>query len=71
MPLALASDEELLRRKSFDALEISGVLYRPPATFRGPRPVIINVHGGPVDRERPRFLTTHCGWSSARLSPLQ
>ena len=35
---------------------ISGVLYRPPAKFTGPRPVMINIHGGPNDaRERPRF----------------
>jgi dipeptidyl aminopeptidase/acylaminoacyl peptidase len=49
-------DAEIVRWKSFDGLEISGVLYRPPAAFKGPRPVIINVHGGPVERERPRAL---------------
>jgi dipeptidyl aminopeptidase/acylaminoacyl peptidase len=32
------------------------VLYRPAARFTGPRPVIINVHGGPERRERPRGL---------------
>jgi dipeptidyl aminopeptidase/acylaminoacyl peptidase len=31
-------------------------LYRPAARFLGPRPVIINVHGGPELRERPRGL---------------
>jgi dipeptidyl aminopeptidase/acylaminoacyl peptidase len=31
-------------------------VYRPPARFTGPRPVIINVHGGPDERERPRAL---------------
>ena len=49
-------DAEVVEWKSFDGLAISGVLYRPPARFTGPRPVIINVHGGPVERERPRFL---------------
>src|SRR5688572_3863448 len=49
-------DAEIVRWKSFDGLEISGVLYRPPAVFKGPRPVIINVHGGPVERERPRAI---------------
>jgi dipeptidyl aminopeptidase/acylaminoacyl peptidase len=49
-------DAEIVKWKSFDGLEISGVLYRPPASFTGPRPVIINVHGGPVDRERPRAI---------------
>lgn len=42
--------------KSFDDLTISGLLYRPPARFTGPRPVIINIHGGPELRERPRAL---------------
>jgi dipeptidyl aminopeptidase/acylaminoacyl peptidase len=49
-------DAEIVKWSSFDGLEISGVLYRPAARFEGPRPVIINVHGGPVDRERPRAI---------------
>jgi dipeptidyl aminopeptidase/acylaminoacyl peptidase len=49
-------DAELVRWKSFDGLMIPGILYRPPARFSGPRPVIINVHGGPDQRERPRPL---------------
>jgi dipeptidyl aminopeptidase/acylaminoacyl peptidase len=49
-------EAEVFEWKSFDGLSIGGVLYRPPSRFTGKRPVIINVHGGPVDRERPRFL---------------
>ena len=49
-------EAEVFDWKSFDGLSIGGVLYRPPSRFPGRRPVIINVHGGPVDRERPRFL---------------
>ena len=49
-------DAEIVRWNSFDGLAISGVLYRPPARFSGARPVIINVHGGPDQRERPRAL---------------
>jgi dipeptidyl aminopeptidase/acylaminoacyl peptidase len=49
-------DAELVRWKSFDGLMIPGVLYRPPPRFTGPRPVIINIHGGPDERERPRAL---------------
>jgi dipeptidyl aminopeptidase/acylaminoacyl peptidase len=49
-------DAEIVRWPAFDGREISGVLYRPPARFTGPRPVIINIHGGPQERERPRFL---------------
>ena len=51
-------EPEIVRWKSFDGLTISGVLYRPPARFTGPRPVMINIHGGPGgsgSRERPRY----------------
>jgi dipeptidyl aminopeptidase/acylaminoacyl peptidase len=51
-------EPEIVRWKSFDGLMISGVLYRPPTRFTGPRPVIINIHGGPggsTSRERPRY----------------
>ena len=50
------ADAELIEWKSFDGREISGFMYRPPASFKGPRPVLINVHGGPEAQERPRFL---------------
>jgi len=49
-------EAETIRWKSFDGLSISGVLYRPPDRFEGPRPVIVNIHGGPELRERPRAL---------------
>jgi dipeptidyl aminopeptidase/acylaminoacyl peptidase len=49
-------EAELIEWKSFDGRMIPGILYRPPARFTGPRPVIINVHGGPEDRQRPRPL---------------
>ena len=49
-------EAETIRWKSFDGLAISGVLYRPPARFKGRRPVIVNIHGGPELRERPRAL---------------
>ena len=51
-------EPEIVRWKSFDGLVISGVLYRPPARFTGPRPVLISIHGGPggsSSRERPRY----------------
>jgi len=50
------SEAELVRWKSFDGLEISGFLYRPPAKFTGKRPVIINIHGGPEGQSQPGFL---------------
>ena len=49
-------DARVVSWKSFDGLEIPGVLYPAAARFTGPRPVIINVHGGPAERERPRNL---------------
>ncbi len=50
------SEAELVRWKSFDGRDISGFLYMPPARFSGPRPVIINIHGGPEGQSRPTFL---------------
>jgi dipeptidyl aminopeptidase/acylaminoacyl peptidase len=50
------SEPELVRWKSFDGREITGFYYRPPARFAGPRPVIVNIHGGPESQTRPRFL---------------
>ncbi len=47
---------ELVRFKSFDGREITGFLYRPPARFSGPRPVVVNIHGGPESQERPDFM---------------
>jgi dipeptidyl aminopeptidase/acylaminoacyl peptidase len=49
-------DAEIIRWKSFDGRMIPGILYRPAKRFTGPRPVMINVHGGPEARERPRGL---------------
>ncbi|MFN2499055.1 MAG: prolyl oligopeptidase family serine peptidase [Pyrinomonadaceae bacterium] len=47
---------ELVKWTSFDGRSISGFLYRPPAKFTGPRPVVINIHGGPEGQSRPGFL---------------
>ena len=49
------SEAELIRWKSFDGRSISGFLYRPPAKFKGKRPVIIGLHGGPQTQTRPSF----------------
>ena len=47
---------ELIKWKSFDGMEISGFLYRPPAKFTGKRPVMVDIHGGPEGEWRPGFL---------------
>jgi dienelactone hydrolase len=50
-------EPELVRWKSFDGRTISGYLYVPnPRRFSGPRPVIIDIHGGPESQWRPGFL---------------
>ncbi|MEY2882847.1 MAG: hypothetical protein RL490_571, partial [Pseudomonadota bacterium] len=47
----------LLTVKSFDGLEVSGLLYTPdPAKFAGKRPLILDIHGGPEGQTRPGFL---------------
>ena len=50
------SEPELVRWQSFDQQKISGFLYRPSAQFKGKRPVVINIHGGPESQFRPSFL---------------
>lgn len=50
------AEAELVRWKAFDGRTISGFLYMPPAKFSGPRPVVINIHGGPEGQARPGFL---------------
>lgn len=49
-------EPELVHWKTWDNRMISGFLYRPPAKFEGPRPVIVNIHGGPEGQFRPGFL---------------
>lgn len=56
MVAAALPEAESIRWKSFDGREISGFLYRPPARFQGPRPVVIVIHGGPEGQSRPVFL---------------
>jgi dipeptidyl aminopeptidase/acylaminoacyl peptidase len=42
--------------KSFDGLELSGLLYQPDAAkFPGKRPVIVEIHGGPESQLRPDY----------------
>ncbi len=49
-------EPEVVRLKSFDGLTISALVYRPDAKkFPGPRPVLINIHGGPEAQSRPVF----------------
>jgi dipeptidyl aminopeptidase/acylaminoacyl peptidase len=49
-------EPETIRLQSFDGLAVSGFLYSPdPKKFPGPRPVLVNIHGGPEGQSRPVF----------------
>ena len=49
-------EAEIVKWKSFDGREISGLLNRPPARFTGKRPVLVNIHGGPEGQATIGFL---------------
>ena len=49
-------EAEIVKWKSFDGLEISGLINRAPARFTGKRPVLINIHGGPEGQATIGFL---------------
>jgi len=54
---AVNVEPRILTTKSFDGLEVSGLLYLPdPAKFAGPRPLIVSVHGGPEDQSTAGFM---------------
>ncbi|MEP6698642.1 MAG: prolyl oligopeptidase family serine peptidase [Verrucomicrobiota bacterium] len=56
IPAAKFVEPSLVRWKSFDEREITGFLYLPDAAkFPGPRPIVINIHGGPEAQFRPAF----------------
>jgi len=51
------AEPELIKFPSFDGKQISAFVYRPDAKkFPGPRPVLVNIHGGPEAQARPDFL---------------
>jgi dipeptidyl aminopeptidase/acylaminoacyl peptidase len=50
------SSARLIHWKSFDGRVVSGFLYAPAARFTGPRPVIVDIHGGPEGQSRPGYM---------------
>lgn len=50
--LAELPDQRIVRWTSFDGRTISGVLSLPPARFKGPRPVLMLMHGGPEGQSK-------------------
>lgn len=56
LDVAANVEPRILTTKSFDGLEVSGLLYLPdPAKFPGKRPLIVNVHGGPEGQSQAGF----------------
>lgn len=50
-------EPRILTTRSFDGLEVSGLLYLPdPARFPGKRPLIVDVHGGPEGQSTAGFM---------------
>ena len=61
-------EPKLVHWKSFDEREITGFLYQPdPKKFPGPRPIIVNIHGGPEAQARPGFAGRNNYHQRARL----
>lgn len=52
-------DQQIVRWPSFDGRSISGLLNLPPERFAGPRPVLIEIHGGPEAQARVGFMGRH------------
>ncbi|MDR3622490.1 MAG: prolyl oligopeptidase family serine peptidase [Paludisphaera borealis] len=49
-------EPELIRYPTFDGKKIPAFVYRPAGRSDAPRPVLIQIHGGPEAQYRPGFL---------------
>jgi dipeptidyl aminopeptidase/acylaminoacyl peptidase len=59
------AEPTLVEYSSFDGRKIPAFVYRPsPQKFAGPRPVLIDIHGGPEGQFRPSFLGRLNYWVS-------
>ncbi|HEV8535130.1 MAG TPA: S9 family peptidase [Candidatus Limnocylindria bacterium] len=64
-------EEELVSWTSFDGRSIPGFLLRPRGTPRGPRPTVIQVHGGPEGQARPLWNPLTVALVAAGFNVLQ
>ena len=48
-------EPQLIRFRSFDGLSVPAFVYRPKGRAARPRPVIVDIHGGPESQVRPGF----------------
>lgn len=53
--MAAFQEQQVIRWPSFDGRTISGLITRPPASFGGRRPVLIDIHGGPEGQAKVGF----------------
>ena len=49
-------EPQIIRYKSFDGRMISALVIMPPDKFKGPRPVLIDIHGGPEGQSTAGFM---------------
>ena len=64
-------EEELVGWRSFDGREIPGFLLRPRGAARGPRPTVVQVHGGPEGQARPLWNPLTVALVAAGFNVLQ
>jgi dipeptidyl aminopeptidase/acylaminoacyl peptidase len=50
------AEPELVHYPTFDGRQIPAFVYKPGPKFSGPRPVLIDIHGGPEGQFRPAFM---------------
>jgi dipeptidyl aminopeptidase/acylaminoacyl peptidase len=49
-------EPELIHYPTFDGRQIPAFVYKPGPKFPGPRPVLVDIHGGPEGQFRPAFM---------------
>jgi dipeptidyl aminopeptidase/acylaminoacyl peptidase len=64
-------EDELVSWKSFDGRMIPGFLLRPRSAPKGPRPTVVQVHGGPEGQARPLWNPLTVALVAAGFNVLQ
>jgi dipeptidyl aminopeptidase/acylaminoacyl peptidase len=64
-------EDELVSWKSFDGRTIPGFLLRPRGAPNGPRPTVVQVHGGPEGQSRPLWNPLTVALVAAGFNVLQ
>jgi dipeptidyl aminopeptidase/acylaminoacyl peptidase len=64
-------EDEIVSWKSFDGRTIPGFLLRPRGASKGPRPTVVQVHGGPEGQARPLWNPLTVALVAAGFNVLQ